>query len=253
MRTKFTIVALVIACSLVAITTFVIACLWLGWLGFTMFIAAKLLVLAVYVRFIRPWHSTWGATDDEAHRRMPGDDIIPKAAMTTRAISIACRPEQLWPWLVQIGYGRAGWYSYDWIDNDGKASANRVLPEFQVLRAGDRIEMLPGYGPEVVDLEVNRYFVAGDIEGGTWCLAIYPHCDGSRLVSRWRQAWKTAGFASKFFVLFADSGAFIMEQKMLRGIRKRAEFIRSSVGTTSERSESFGHSYDEARPGSLAG
>ena len=70
--------------------------------------------------------------------------------------------------------------------------------------------MLPGYGAAVIELEASRYFVAGDV-GGTWCLAIHPHPDGCRLVSRWRQAWKTTGLASKFFVLFADPGAFIME------------------------------------------
>ena len=227
MKTKFTIIALVIACFLVAIATFVIVCLWLGWLGFTMFIAAALLTIGVYVRFIRPWHSTWGATDDEVRRRMPGDEIIPNAAMTTRAISIGCKPEQVWPWLVQIGYGRAGWYSYDWIDNDARASAKRILPEFQELRVGDRIEMVPDYGPGVIEIEANSHIVAGDAEGGSWCLAVYPHPDGSRLVSRWRQAWKTAGVASRFFVLLADPGAFIMEQKMLRGIRKRAESVPS--------------------------
>ena len=184
MRTKFTIVALVISCVLAWVASFVIAWLWLGWAGFTMSIAAALVLLGVYVRLIRPWHSTWGATDDEVHRRMPGDEIIPNAAMTTRAILIGCQPEQVWSWLVQIGYGRAGWYSYDWIDNDGRASAKRILPEFQNLRVGDRIEMLPGYGPAVIETEANSHFVAGDREGGSWCLAIYPHPDGSRLVNR---------------------------------------------------------------------
>jgi hypothetical protein len=67
-----------------------------------------------------------GATDQEVRRAMPGDQLIPDAASTTRAITITAPPEQVWPWLVQLGYGRAGWYSYDWIDNDGHPSADRA-------------------------------------------------------------------------------------------------------------------------------
>jgi hypothetical protein len=72
------------------------------------------LKIALYLRVVRPWHSRWGARDEEVDRPMPGDDIIPEAHSTTRAISVACPPEELWRWLVQIGYGRGGWYSYDW-------------------------------------------------------------------------------------------------------------------------------------------
>jgi hypothetical protein len=154
---------------------------------------------------------------------MPGDAIIPAAATTTRAITIRCSPEELWPWLVQLGYGRAGWYSYDWIDNDGKPSADRIVPELQELGVGDRIPMLPGFGPRVIEVEPCRYLLAGDAKDGTWCLAIYAHEEGARLVSRWRQDWKVNGLASRFFVLLADPGAFVMEQKMLRGIKRRAE------------------------------
>ena len=223
MRTKLTIVAIVFSCLLTAIALFLMSSLWMGWVGFLTCTLGAIAILAIYFKVIGPWHSRWGATDEELRRVMPGDDIVPDAASTTRAISINCSPEELWPWLVQIGYGRAGWYSYDWIDNDGRPSAHHIVPELQQLRIEDRIEMLPGFGPEILELEANRYFVAGDGEGGTWCLAVYPQKGGSRLVSRWRQAWKTGGLAAKFFILFADPGAFIMEQKMLRGIKKRAE------------------------------
>src|SRR6266511_1264030 len=64
------------------------------------------------------------------------DGLVDGAGSTTRAIPVTARAEQVWPWLVQIGYGRAGWYSYDWIDNDGRPSADRILPDFQYLRVG---------------------------------------------------------------------------------------------------------------------
>jgi hypothetical protein len=83
----------------------------------------------VYRVLVQPWQHRWGATDEGVCRAMPGDGLVPDATSTTRAITIAAPPEQVWPWLVQLGYGRAGWYSYDWIDNDNRPSADRILPD----------------------------------------------------------------------------------------------------------------------------
>ena len=229
MRTKLTIVGIVGSCMIAVLAVFVVTWLWLEWVGLGACLIGAIAVVSVYVRFIRPWHSRWGATDDEVSRVMPGDEIVLKAASTTRAISIGAPPDRVWPWLVQIGYGRAGWYSYDWIDNDGQPSARRIVPEFQGLKVGHVIEMLPGFGPQVIEIVPDSHFVTGDGEGGTWCLAVYPERNGSRLVSRWRQEWKTDGLGPKFFVAIADPGAFIMEQKMLHGIKERAESQRSSL------------------------
>lgn len=66
----------------------------------------------------------------------PGDDLLPDAKAATRAITIKATPEAVWPWLVQLGYGKAGWYSYDWIDNDFQPSARQIIPEFQRLEVG---------------------------------------------------------------------------------------------------------------------
>jgi len=123
---------------------------------------------------------------------------------------------------VQLGYGRGGWYSYDWIDNDGQPSADRIIPELRQLRMGDQLLMAPGMGPRVRQVEPNRYFVAGDREAGVWCLALYPAAGGCRLVSRWRVDWPLTP-ATAFWILLSDPGAFIMERKMLKGIRLRAE------------------------------
>ena len=92
------------------------------------------IVLGVYLRFIRPWQLRWGATDEEVARAMPGDDVVKHPTFNaTRAVTIQARPEQIWPWLVQIGVTpRAGWYSYDWLDNLGIPSAERIVPEWQL-------------------------------------------------------------------------------------------------------------------------
>jgi hypothetical protein len=113
-------------------------------------------------------------------------------------------------------------YSYDWIDNDGQPSADRILPQLQPLQVGDQILMLPEMGPRVREVEPNRYFVAGDQEAGVWCLALYPTARGCRLISRWWVDWPLTP-ATAFWILLSDPGAFIMERKMLKGIRSRAE------------------------------
>ena len=154
---------------------------------------------------------------------MPGDEIIPEANTTTRAITIRARPDDVWPWLIQIGYGRAGWYSYDWIDNDGRPSADRILPQYQDLEVGDQIVMVPGMGPRVRAIEPNRWILSGDEDTGTWCLALSPTPEGAtRLISRWRQNWPITP-STAFWILISDPGAFIMERRMLKGIRERVE------------------------------
>jgi hypothetical protein len=223
MRTRLVIVGIVLVAASAALG---VVALLVSALGALIGLAASVLgaatVLAGYRRRVQPWQHRWGATDEEVWAAMPGDEVVPAAASTTRAITIAAAPEEVWPWLVQLGYGRAGWYSYDWIDNDGRASADRVVPELQDLRVGDQILMGPGMGPAVRALEPNRYLVAGDREGGSWCLALRPVAGGTRLVSRWRVRWPLTP-ATIFWVLLSDPGAFVMERRMLKGIKARAE------------------------------
>ena len=95
---------------------------------------------AAYVLFIRPRHLRWGATDEEVQRRMPGDDQVPHPFVTgTRAVTIDAPPEQVWPWLVQMGYRRAGWYAFDRFDNDNIPSAEEIIPALQQLDIGQVI------------------------------------------------------------------------------------------------------------------
>ena len=194
MRTRLTIVAIVLVAATGAAGIVVLLVATLAWLALPLAAFGTVAVLGAYRLWVQPWQHRWGATDEEVRRGMPGDDLIPDAASTTRAISIAAPPEQVWPWLVQLGYGRGGWYSYDWIDNDGQPSADHILPELQQLQVGDQILMLPDMGPRVREVEPNRYLV-------DWPLT--P--------------------ATAFWILLSDPGAFIMERKMLKGIRSRAE------------------------------
>ena len=102
-------------------------------------------VSAVYVTVVRPWALRWGATDQEAARRSPGDGVVQRADfVATRAITIHATADQGWPWLVQIGSGRADWYSYDRLDNAGVPSATEIIPQLQQLTAGDPVPMVAG-------------------------------------------------------------------------------------------------------------
>jgi hypothetical protein len=181
--------------------------------------------VAIYLGLVRPWQVRWGATADEVARAMPGDGILgPGAPSTTRAITIGAPADQVWPWLAQLGYGRAGWYSYDWLDNDGHLSATQIRPAWRHLRPGDQILMMPGAGFDVTEVKDGHYFTA-QAPGQTmsWCLAVEPRGQHScRLISRWRVRWHITA-ASALWIALSDPGAFIMERKMLLGIRARAE------------------------------
>ncbi len=136
-------------------------CLGLATLGTT--------AAGAYALFIRPWHLHWGATDEEVHQPMPGDDLVKHPLYeATRAITIKARPAEIWPWLVQMGTGRAGWYSYDWLENlllpesavgSGISNAERIIPEFQDLKVGGSIPLSPTTGWTVAAIEPNQALV----------------------------------------------------------------------------------------------
>ena len=224
MRTKRIIGLIILGCVISSIAVLAGLIAWLGAAtGIVMGFPIAAGVIGTYLLVVGPWQRRWGATDEEVKRLMPGDVLLrPDAPSTTRAITIDASPEAVFPWLLQIGYGRGGWYSYDWIDNDGKQSVERIQPALQRLAVGDRIEMLPGMGPVVREIMRDHYIVSGD-ETQTWCLLVETTTDGrTRLISRWRQDWpKSAG--TYVWVAVADPGAFLMEQKMLRRLRDLAE------------------------------
>lgn len=186
---------------------------------------------ALYVYVIRPWHLRWQTTPEEATQPMPGDDLIAHPTITlTRAVTIAAPPAAVWPWLVQMGYRRAGWYSYDLFDNDN-VHVHRILPEFQDLKVGDimRTDAEGGFRVEAIDPE--RSIVAmihgqetgssGDI---TICLMLRPLApDGQRTRLALRLHGRFWGASGRLFELIFDFGDFVFMRKMLLGIKQRAE------------------------------
>jgi hypothetical protein len=194
-------------------------------------LAAGLAPLA-YPLFLRRRCLTWGARPDEVAMKLPGDELLPDAGLvSTRAITIGAPPDAIWPWLVQMGSGRGGAYTYDWIENLfglNMHSADKILPEFQDLKAGDELPMGPG-GPvmrvEVLDPERALAFRVGD-GNWVWIFALLPEQDSTRLISRNRIV--TAGLpraARPFYLLFMEPGSLVMERKMLLGIKARAECL----------------------------
>lgn len=233
MRTKLTVMLIVLGVMLAALAVGVALLVWLGRArGLVLDLSLAAAVLIVYRVAVGPWQRRWGATDEEVVRVMPGDDLLPvDAPGTTRAIGIDAMPAEVFPWLLQIGYGRGGWYSYDWIDNDGKPSVEQIDLELQRLDAGDRIEMMPGFGPVVKEIVPNDHILSGG-ERDSWCLAVYPTPDGgTRLVSRWRQDWERS-VATWLWTAITDPGAFIMERKMLLRLRRIAEANRGATAET---------------------
>lgn len=224
MRTTQRVALIVLGCLMagLAVLAGLIVLLGVG-PGIVVGLAIAALVIGAYLLVVGPWQQRWGATDEEVRRPMPGDELLrPDAPSTTRAIAVDASPRDVFPWLLQIGYGRGGWYSYDWIDNDGKRSVDRIDPALQGLAVGDRIPMLPGFGPVVREIEPGHHILSGG-DADTWCLLVRPTPDGrTRLVSRWRQDWPK-NIGTFVWTLVSDPGAFVMEQKMLRTIRRLAE------------------------------
>jgi len=125
-------------------------------------------LFGVYLRFIRSWQLHWGATDEEVTRPMAGDDVVKQPTFdATRTVTIQARPEEIWPWLVQIGITRAGWYSYDWLDNLGHHSAERILLQWQHIAVGDLIPISPDgkAGMWVKAFEPNQWMIWWDKKG----------------------------------------------------------------------------------------
>ena len=185
----------------------------------------------VYVRVVRPWALRWGATGQEAARPLPGDGVVKKADyVATRAITIHAGPGQVWPWLVQIGSGRAGWYSYDRLDNAGVPSAAEIIPELQHLAAGDLVPMVAGkdIGLWVKELEPGRRMLWWDQKGEySWEWLLEPAAAGTRLVSRLRVT-RHPWTRRMLYEVVAANGDIVMIRRMLRGIKKRAERLAAN-------------------------
>ena len=185
----------------------------------------------------RPWHLRWGATDIEVQGQMAGDEIVPNSSFNaTRAITIAAPIERVWPWIVQMGYRRAGFYTYDLLDNAGYASADRILAQFQQPKIGDRMPMTSTINEttafKVKAFATNRWLLWTKPDS-TWAWTLTPLAGGqTRLITRLKQRyqWESPALAL-FTLLLLEFGDFPMMRKMLQGIKVRAEQLGSGVAT----------------------
>jgi hypothetical protein len=177
---------------------------------------------------LRPWHRRWGATTEEMEAAMPGDHLLPRAQYRcTRAITVCVPPEEVWPWLVQVGVGRAGWYADDLLDNFARPSARELLPDLQDIHVGQRLPWIPHPSARTA-------FVVDSFEAPEWLLWRTPNRtwawrlvrlsgEGTRLISRMHTLYEWRRPLVLGTVLLMEVADFAMMRRMLRGIRDRAE------------------------------
>ena len=191
------------------------------------------ILAGTYFLLLRRPVMTWGATPAEARGRLPGDELLEEAdGVATRAIDVDAPPEAVWPWIAQMGpEPRGGAYTYDWIENLlglGMRSADRVLPDFQDPRPGDTI----AYGRNRMRLErvEPEHVLAWRSEDGNWVwtFVLEPKNGSTRLVSRNRYRLPTLG--ARIGMLPMEPASLLMERKMLRGIKQRAERLAATTG-----------------------
>lgn len=209
-------------------------------------VAAAMLAAPV----LRGWYDRWGATPAEAAAVMPGDELVPDPKISaTRAITIGAPPEEVWAWLVQIGQGRGGLYSFDTLENllgCDIHSADRIIPELQQLHAGDLILLAPAEAPcfRVAIAEPPHALVLAGADRQTraplpvpaspeefanvwqWVLRPADSGRGTRLVAR-----ELYSYPRRQSVLWhvIEAASFVMERRMLHGIKARAEGRHTAV------------------------
>ena len=200
-------------------------------------VGALAILFSVLTPFLRPLRVRWGATDEDLRRSMPGDDLIKTSRWDyTHAVTIHAPTGEVWKWLVQIGQGRGGLYSYELLENligCDIHNADRILPEYQSLKVGDGIRLHPTMPAlPVYAVEPERSFVLhgdGAVESGfpalTWAFGLYPLDDHStRLVSRLRSDYPMTRMSRLMNgPLLIEPIGFVMERRMLLGIKQRAE------------------------------
>lgn len=191
-----------------------------------------LLFALLYARILRPRVINHGAGDAEISATLPGDAAIaPADGVATRAITIHAAPEHVWPWLAQIGpLPRGGVYTYDWIENllgMDIHSSDVVLEQFQHPEVGLTIDFGPNV-MELIELEPGRHLVWRSVDGNwVWAFVLVETADGqTRLVSR--NSYRLPRLVDRLGMLPMEPASLVMERKMLRGIKQRAERLAAA-------------------------
>ena len=232
-------------------------------------IGAVLSVAVTYFMVVRPRIRNWGLEPGEGDLSLPGDDLVTEPSATeTRGINIAAPPAKVWPWLVQMGFGRAGWYSYDVLDNRGP-SVIEIKPELQDLKPGDIMPTHPGGGflakvvepdhalvlytdTELVRAQAEQAQAEGNTElptaglkasgalmtasfpefSASWAFILEPTDDGgTRLIERFRARTPGNGAANVVLGEIMGTGIVLMTRKQMESIKERVEGAPDSLGT----------------------
>jgi hypothetical protein len=202
--------------------------------------------LALYHLWARPWQLRWGATPPEVDGDRPDDNLVPSPRYeTTRAVTIRASVARVWPWLIQIGYQRGGFYSYDWLENLAGleiSSIDHIDPGLQRLKVGHSVLIAPETPLAVARLEPNRFLVLhntmnpfnaqtvdlhdpapGPYMDWSWTFVLEELDESTtRLVVRVRGRYEPRWLAPLFYALL-EPAHFLMERKMMLGIKERAE------------------------------
>jgi hypothetical protein len=203
------------------------------------------IAVATYALLVRPRLLRWGATKGEVEGSFPGADIIPGGKrIATMAVTIDAPPSAVWPWLVQMGYDRAGWYSWDRLDRAGKPSSEHLHVEWQSIAVGDRLLSEP-QGPhwfEVAALEPERFLglrAAMDLRGrqydasgprpraftdSLWAFHLRERPGNrTRLVVSGYTASRPRLFGAVTGFVFWEPAHWIMQMRQFRNLKRRAE------------------------------
>ena len=216
-------------------------------------LAVLALGIAAYSLFLRKRLLRWGATGEETRRSLPGDSLIKNPNyQSTRAVIIFSAPKDVWPWIAQIGYQRGGFYSFDWLERKagliGLHSADQVVPAWQNIQPGDTVSISPITPLKIATIEPERALVLHTVmnpftaqvidravQPGTpyidwsWAFILEPiGTTATRLLIRVRANLQPETLGRLLSWLVLEPIHFLMERKMLQGIRARAEAHRSN-------------------------
>lgn len=202
--------------------------------------------LGAYAFYLRPRQLRWGATAGEVSQNLPGDEFVPSPNYcTTRAISIQAPPARVWPWILQIGYQRGGFYSYDALERlaglTGLKSTKELAPDWQNIQLEESVLISPVTPLELVVMQPERAFVLHTVMNPftaepvatragsaymdwSWAFILAPTGTAStRLLIRVRAELQPRLLATAPAWLALEPIHFLMERKMLQGIKARAE------------------------------